>query len=121
MLHLYIGYLFIQLFAIVELFSKASISMVAVFFSLIVFIIWSSLPILGYLLAKYCGAKEAGSRFKLTLLGSLIALIENGLFYVEVLSKEKTGLAIVVVFVLFFLSAFIPLDRVSLFRRNIAD
>jgi len=45
-----------QLYAIIGVFSKNTVAASAIFFSLVVFAIWSFIPILGYAFAKGIGA-----------------------------------------------------------------
>lgn len=52
MLYLYLGYVVTQLYAIAEVFSKNTMAPSALLFSLVVFVIWSFIPVLAYLLAK---------------------------------------------------------------------
>jgi hypothetical protein len=83
----------------------------ALFFSVIVVLFWSFIPIVGYLLAKLLkGNNELGNRF-LFILGFAIALIEKSLFYFEVLTKEQVTIGTLLAFLLFFIVAYLPTNK----------
>ena len=100
-----------QLYAIVDVFSKNTVAASAIFFSLVVFIIWSFIPVLGYLLAKAIGAKGNANRSSLLIAGIIVALIENGLQYFNILNNKQLDIGTAVVVVLFFLIAYLPLNK----------
>ena len=110
MLYLYLGYVVIQLYAIVDVFSKNTIAPSAIFFSLVVFVIWSFIPILGYAFAKAIGAHGHTNKITLLVSGIIIALIENGLTYFNLLSDKQYNIGTSIVFLLFFLIAYLPLS-----------
>jgi len=111
MLALYFGYLAVQTFGIIDVFLRNTIAPSAAFFSIIVFIIWSFIPLLGYLLAKALGARGTTSKPLLFIAGSSIALFENSWFYFDLFTKGQDLFATVIVFILFFVLAFIPSNR----------
>jgi hypothetical protein len=109
MLYLYLGYVVTQLYAIIDVFSKNSVAASAIFFSLVVFAIWSFIPILGYTLAKAIGARGHTNKTTLLILGVIIALLENGLTYFNLLNEKQYNIGTTIVFILFFLIAYLPL------------
>jgi len=98
-----------QLYAIIGVFTKNTVAPSAIFFSLIVFAIWSFIPILGYAFAKATDAHGHTNRVTLLLAGISIALIENGLTYFNLLTQQQHNIGTAIVFLLFFLCAFLPL------------
>ena len=111
MFYLFSGYLFVQLFSLTHLFNKASISLTAVFFSIIVFVIWSFIPVIGYVLAQFLGANSKMKNSSLLFYGLVVGLIETSLFYFDILTKQGSGAGTILVFSLFFFVAFIPAKR----------
>jgi len=110
MLYLYLGYVVSQLYAIIGVFTKNTVAASAMFFSLVVFVIWSFIPILGYAFAKAIGAHGHTNRVTLLVVGISIALIENGLTYFNLLTQQQHNIATTIVFSLFFLCAYFPLN-----------
>tara|TARA_B110000467_G_C17973915_1_gene291615 strand:- start:82 stop:423 length:342 start_codon:yes stop_codon:yes gene_type:complete len=113
MLALYLGYLLIQTYSIIGVFLKNTIAPSAAFFSIIVFVVWSFIPLLGYQLAKFMGAKGIASKPLLFTLGLGIALFENSWFYFDWLVKGEDNIATAIVFGLFFIVAFLPFKKNS--------
>lgn len=111
MLALYLGYLAVQTYGIIDVFLKNTIAPSAAFFSIVVFIIWSFIPLLGYLLAKVVGAKGTAGKPLLFILGISVALIENSWFYFDWVEKGEDLFATVTVFILFFIVAYLPLTK----------
>ena len=89
MLALYFGYLLVQTYGIIDVFMKNTIAPSAAFFSIIVFLIWSFIPLLGYAAAKALGAKGIASKPLLVILGICIALFENSWFYFEIIAAGR--------------------------------
>jgi len=111
MLYLYLGYVLTQFYAIAEVFSKNTVAPSAVFFSLIVFVIWSFMPVLGYLFAKAIGAKGFANKSTLLIAGVVVALIENGLVHFNILDDKQLNTGTAIVLLLFFLIAYLPLNK----------
>ena len=107
MLPLYYGYLVFQLYLVFGLFFKVSISASAVFFSVIVFFIWTFLPILGYALAKLLGAKGESNPKVLFSIGLVIGLVEQAWFYFNITIRDQSSINTFIVFLLFFAVGFI--------------
>jgi hypothetical protein len=79
----------------------------ALFFSIVVVLFWSFIPIVGYLFAKILKANgELGNR-TLFVFGFVIALIEKSLYYFEFLTKEQVTIGTLVAFLLFFIVAYL--------------
>jgi hypothetical protein len=113
MLHLYLGYLFIQLFSVVDKVFSGNIATSAMFFSIIVFLIWSFVPILGYVFSKLFRILPSYNKLFFLGYGIFVSLIENGLFYFNILSYEENVLSTSISFALFFIIAFIPQPKKS--------
>jgi hypothetical protein len=108
MLYLYLGYLFIQLFPVADKLLNENIAASAVFFSLIVFLIWSFIPLFGYILSMLFRILPKYNKIYFLVYGAIVALIENGLFYLNFLTYEQNVLSTGISAALFFLVAFIP-------------
>ncbi len=115
MIPLYLGYLIFQLYLVIGLFFKVSISASAVFFSVIVFLIWTFLPLAGYLIAKLLGARGTATNRVLFCFGLTIGALEQAWFYFNITSQEQGNLSTFIVFVLFFCVAYIslPTDKAT--------
>jgi len=114
MLYLYLGYVITQFYAIADVFSSNNIAPSAMFFSLVVFVIWSFIPVLGYTLAKSLGALGHSNKFVLLIAGVTIALIENGFTYFNLLTDKQYDIGTAIVFILFFLFAYLPIKEQKL-------
>jgi hypothetical protein len=111
MLYLYLGYVVTQLYAIADVFTKNTVAPSAIFFSLVVFAVWSFIPVLGYFFAKMLGAPGHKSKMVLLVMGITIALIENGFTYFNILTDKQFNIGTALVLLLFFLIAYLPLNR----------
>ena len=118
MLYLYLGYVVTQFYAIAGVFSKETIAPSALFFSLVVFVIWSFIPILGYFFAKLIGAQGHANKGTLLMSGIIVALIENGLTYFNILNDKQLNIGTAVVVLLFFLIAYLPLNKQKLIETQ---
>ncbi|MGL1957213.1 MAG: hypothetical protein OCD00_07855 [Colwellia sp.] len=107
--YLYLSYFVVQLYGITHVFNKMSISFSVIFFSIVVFIIWSFAPLMGYLLAKIIVANNNLNKQTLLFYGFIIGIIEKSLFYFNFLTAKQTDIGMLIVFCLFFLVAFTPL------------
>ncbi len=114
MLYLYLGYVVTQFYSIIDVFLKNSVAPSAIFFSLVVFVIWSFIPVLGYPLAKAIGAKGYADKIPLVFAGIVIALIENGLTYFSLISDKQYNIGTAIVFLLFFMLAYLPINKAKL-------
>lgn len=111
MLYLYLGYVVTQFYSIVGVFSKTTVAPSALFFSLVVFVIWSFIPLMGYLLAKKIGAKGHATKVTLLIAGIVIALIENSLTFFNLINEQHYNIGTALVFFLCFIVAYLPLSK----------
>ena len=111
MLYLYLGYVLAQLYAVIEKLLTESISPVAMFFSIVVFIIWSTFPVAGYLLAKAFKAKGNLSNKALLASGFALGFVENILFHFNILPYGWESAGTFIVFGLSFGLAFVYLVK----------
>ncbi len=111
MLYLFFGYFLAQFFPLIERLYTSNISLLAMFFSLVVFVIWTSIPMLGYILAMIFKANGDLNKYLLMTLGAITGSIENALFYFDLLSYEQNWFATIAVSLVFFIIAFISFDK----------
>lgn len=111
MLYLYLGYVLAQLYAVIEKLLTESISPVAMFFSIVVFIIWSTFPVAGYLLAKAFKAKGNLNKKALLASGFALGFVENILFHFNILPYGWESAGTFIVFGLSFGLAFVYLAK----------
>lgn len=114
MLYLYFGFVFAQSFSVAEVIYNANIPPLTIVFSIIVFLVWSLLPFLGYGLARLLGAKPQSNKLLLIGLGISISIIEQLLFHFDLLTTGDGYLTTLVTASLFFISAFLPLHKINL-------
>jgi hypothetical protein len=112
-MHLYFGYLLVQVCLLAVQISKSNMSVSALFFSVIVVLFWSFIPVVGYLLAKLLKANGKVSKYFLLTLGVAIALIEKSLFYFEILTKNQVLIGTFVAFVLCFIVTYISTNKTA--------
>lgn len=111
MLYLYLGYFVVQFIPLIERLFFSNISISAMFFSIVVFFLWSFIPMLGYLLAKLLKANGNLNKYFLFGFGAGAGLIENGLYYFDILTHDENVIVTLLVCLLFFICAFITLDK----------
>jgi len=68
----------------------------------------------GYLLANSIGAQGQASKIKLFFASVTIALIENSFSFFALLTDKQHDISTAIVFLLFFLTAYLPLNKNSL-------
>ncbi len=107
MWYLYLGYIVAQSYAVIEKLIFSSITPLAMFFSLVVFFIWSTFPVAGYLLAKICRAPGYLNNKVLLGCGFVLGFVENILFHFNLLTYGQETLGTFIVFCLSFILAFI--------------
>ena len=93
-----------------------SISMV--FFSIVVVFIWSIIPFIGYGLAKMLNANGHIGKYTLFIFGVSVGLIENSLFYFNLLAKEQSTIGTFIVITLFFIIAFISINKAGVATKK---
>lgn len=111
MLYLYLGYVFAQSYAVIEKLIVSNISPLAMFFSIVVFIIWSTFPVAGFLIAKAFNANGNLNNKALFGCGFAFGFVENILFYFNILPYGWETAGTLIVFMLSFALAFIQLMR----------
>ncbi|MDO6446132.1 hypothetical protein Q4493_10130 [Colwellia sp. 1_MG-2023] len=111
MLYLYLGYLIIQLYPVSNKLFTENIAVSAIFFSLIVFLLWSFIPLIGYLSSMLIKILPKYNKRFFLAYGAMVALVENGLFYVDILTYEQNVLSTGISAALFFLVPFIPQSK----------
>ncbi|WP_114326483.1 hypothetical protein [Candidatus Colwellia aromaticivorans] len=112
-MHLYFGYLLVQVCLLAVKIFQFNMSISALFFSVVVVLFWSFIPVVGYLLAKLFKANGKVGKYILFTFGFVIALIEKSLFYFEFLTKEQVTIGTFVAFILFFIAAFISMNKTA--------
>ena len=111
MLYLYLGYIFAQSYAVTEKLVTESISPIAMFFSIVVFIIWSTFPVAGYLLGRAFKAKGNLNNKALLASGFALGFVENILFHFNILPYGWESAGTFIVFGLSFGLAFVYLAK----------
>lgn len=109
--YLYLGFLLAQSFSVAQVIYNANIPILTVLFSVIVFLIWSFFPILGYALARAFGKKLVVNKYVLITLGLSISLLEQLLYHLDILTSKDGYLTILLTAAMFFAIAFLPLNR----------
>lgn len=112
-MYLYLGYLLVLLYSLMNKLWQANMPISAVFFSIVVFFIWSFVPVSGYWLAKLCKAGGQASSTALFVFGASIGLLEKGLYYFAILTKTQNTIGTLIVFILFFAVAYISINKVK--------
>ena len=102
-MYLYFGYLLVLLYSMVVKLFQTSMSPSIMFFSIMVIFIWSVIPFIGYGVAKLFNAKGQLPNYISFTVGISIGLIENSLFYFDILAKEQNTTGTFIVFMLFFI------------------
>ncbi|GHE77192.1 hypothetical protein [Thalassotalea profundi] len=108
---LYLGYLLVQTYPLINKLAHSNMATSAVIFSIAVFFIWAFIPVSGYFLAKLLKADGFMHKYSLLILGIVIAMIENSLFYLDILRYDQSLIGILVIFILFFISAYISIGK----------
>lgn len=113
-MYLYLGYLLVQFYPLINKLFQSKISLSAIIFSIAVVFIWSFIPFVGYWLAKLLKANGQASKYVLFVFGIGIGFIENSLFYFEILTNKQNTIGTFLVFILFFIIAYIPPHKTEL-------
>lgn len=117
-LYLYLGYFLVKLYSVVGILSQQKVALSALFFSIVVFFVWSFIPVLAYLLAKLIGAKGRSSARVLFVIGASAALLENALFYYNVLTPYQGDRGTLIVMGIFFITAYFSLKTPRFSLKN---
>lgn len=75
--------------------------------------IWSFIPVVGYWLAKLLKANGQASKYLLFIFGVSVGLIEDSLFYFDLLTAKQNTIGTLIVFILFFIIAFISINNIK--------
>ncbi len=118
--YLYLGFLLGQSFSVVQVIYNASIPLLTIVFSIVVFLTWSFLPLMGYALARLLGAQLKYTKYWLIALGLMISLIEQVIYYYDVTTSKDGYATILVTASLFFAVAYLPLSQRLLMRKILA-
>ncbi|MCW8834055.1 MAG: hypothetical protein OQK09_16805 [Colwellia sp.] len=113
-MYLYLGYLLVQFYPLIVKLFETNISASSILFSVIVVFIWSLIPFIGFGLAKLLNANGKASKHFLFIFGFGIGLIENGLYFFDLLAKNQSYIGTFIIFCLFFITAFITLNKTEL-------
>jgi hypothetical protein len=116
--YLYLGYALVKLYSVANSLLNQNLALSALIFSIVVFFVWSFIPVLGYLLAKLIGAKGQSSAKVLLLIGIGAGLFENGLFYYHILTPYQGEIGTIVVMGIFFITAYFSLQTPMSFVKN---
>jgi hypothetical protein len=117
-LYLYLGYALVKLYSVSNNLLNPNLSLSALIFSIVVFFVWSFIPVLGYLLAKLIGAKGQSSAKVLLIIGIGAGLLENGLFYYHILTPYQGDIGTIIVMGMFFITAYFSLAIPLSFVKN---
>ena len=101
----------VQSYPLIDKLFQSNISIPAIFFSIVVVFIWSFIPVVGYWLAKLLKANGQVSKYILFIFGVSVGLIEDSLFYFDFLTPKQNTIGTLIVFVLFFIIAFISINN----------
>ena len=113
MLYLYLGFLIAQSFSVFKVLYNAHLPPLAVAFSITVFLIWTFVPILGYLAAKLIGARPQYNGLSLFLFGLAVCMFEKLLFRFDLLTTTDGFLPMLVTGICFFIIAFLPIANAN--------
>ncbi|MGB1261456.1 MAG: hypothetical protein ACPG52_00995 [Cognaticolwellia sp.] len=108
MFYLYLGYVLAQSYSVIEKIALSNISILAIFFSMVVFFIWSILPVTGYLVAQFFKGKGQLPNKVLFVSGVSLGVIENLLFHFNFLVYGQETLGTCLIFFLSFVLAWLP-------------
>jgi hypothetical protein len=118
MLYLYLGYILAQTFAVIEKLTTATMSPLALFFSILAFIIWSAFPVVGYLFAKVLKARGNLNNKALLVSGFALGFVENIVFHFDILPYGWESAGSFIVVALAFGLAFVYLTKPSQLIRQ---
>ncbi len=117
-MYLYLGYILVQFHPVINKFLQSNISISAMLFSVVIVFIWSFMPFVGYWLAKLFKANGQASKYMLFIFGVGVGLIEKSLFYFDILTYKQNAIGTFVVFILFFIIAYIPTNKTELATKK---
>ena len=106
-MYLYLAFMLVQSYSLISKLLQTSMPFSAVVFSIVVFFIWTFIPFSGYCLAKLCKANGNLNNITLFFIGIIIGAIDKGLFHFKVLTQEQNIIGTLIIFSLFFATAYI--------------
>jgi hypothetical protein len=118
--YLYLGFLLGQSFSVAQVIYSANIPLLTIVFSIIVFLIWSFIPVMGFALARLLGAQLKYTKYWLVALGVMISLIEQLLYHYNVITSKDGYVTMLLTATLFFAVAYLPLGQRLLMQRILA-
>ena len=110
-MHLYLGYLLVHFSFLILKLSESNVPISAMVYSVVVVFIWSFIPFTGYCLAKLLKAKGEATNVVLLTFGVAIGAFERGLFHFNILTTEQSNIGMFIVFILFFIVAYISTNK----------
>lgn len=117
-IYLYFGYSLVKLYSVITVLSQQSIAFSSLIYSLVIFAVWSFIPVLGYLLAKLIGAKGHSSAKMLFIVGTVVGLLESTLLYFDAFSEYRGDVSTLIVMGIFFMTAYFSLKEPSFLLKN---
>lgn len=117
-LYLYLGYALVKLYSVASVLTQQNLAFSALFFSVVVFLIWSFIPVLGYLFAKLIGAKGQSNAAVLIIIGLAAGLLENSFFHFNLLTPYQGDMGTLIVMGLFFITAYFSLKAPTFFVKK---
>ena len=107
MIYLYLGYLSAHIYSTYSVIQSTSMPMIALVFSIAVLLIFTFIPIMGYVAARMLGAEPSFSKIQFLLLGCGVGWLENAFFYFEVIGRDQLEIVLPFATLTFFAIGFI--------------
>jgi len=111
MIYLYLGYLSTQIYSTYSVIVDASMPFSALIFSIVVLLIFSFIPILGYVIGYMYGFRHRFSNLQLLLIGCGIGWVENAFFYFELFNRNQLEMVLLIATITFFAVNFININK----------
>lgn len=108
MFFLYLGFMLGQSYSVIQVIYQADLPLLTILFSILVFLIWSFIPVLGYVFARYFFGRPILNRWQLSAAGLMISLFEKSLYSLELVTRQDGYLSIAVTSGLFLALGLIP-------------
>lgn len=117
-IYLYFGYSLVKLYSVINVLSQQSIALSSLIYSLVIFAVWSFIPVLGYLFAKLIGAKGHSNAKMLFVVGAAVGLLESTLLYFDAFAEFRGDVSTLIVMGIFFMTAYFSLKEPSFFTEK---
>ncbi|GAA3928034.1 hypothetical protein [Litoribacillus peritrichatus] len=119
MLYLYLGFLLGQSYSVIKVIYTANIPFLTIVFSVIVFLIWSFFPVIGYAVAKAIRVKTTDTegcqnKYALLALGISISAIESVLYHYELITSIDDYWGMLITALMFSVVALLPVNKLRL-------